>query len=81
MGRRWVGGLAVTVGVCVGCGRSVMGCFFCFCFFCFGGCDLMVDSAMSGCGLSLVVVVFFFFFNKVVLVDVGLCQWWLSVLL
>ena len=29
----WVGGLAVTVGGCVGCGRSVMGCFFCFCFF------------------------------------------------
>ena len=42
MGRQWVGGLAVVVGGCVGCGGSVVGCVFCFCF---GGCD------SSGCGL------------------------------
>ena len=29
----------------------------------------------------VVVDFFFFFFFKVALVDVGLCQWWLSVLL
>ena len=31
MGRQWVGGLAVVVGGCVGCGGSVVGCVFCFC--------------------------------------------------
>ena len=47
MGRQWVGGLAVAVGGCVGCGGSVVGCVFCFLFlyFSFGGCD------SSGCGL------------------------------
>ena len=37
----------------------------------------------GGCGfvpISLVVFYFFFFF-EVALVDVGLCRWWLSVLL
>ena len=31
--------------------------------------------------LVMVFFFFFFFFNKVVLVDVDLCQWWLSALL
>ena len=26
---------------------------FLFLFFCFGGCDLMVDSAVSGCGFRI----------------------------
>ena len=32
-------------------------------------------------GFVNVVGFFFFFFNKVALVDLGLCWWWLSVLL
>ena len=45
--------------------------------------DLVVFFAVS---ISLVVFLFFFFFFiiiliEVALVDVGLCRWWLSVLL
>ena len=41
-----------------------------------GGCG----GPMGGCGCVLILE-FFFFFNKMVLVDVGLCRWWLSALL
>ena len=54
-----VGGLAVTVGGCVGCGGSRGG---------------------GGCVSILVVFFIFYFFYKVMLVDVGLCRWWLSAL-
>ena len=54
--RSAVGGLAVIMGGCVGCGGSVGGGGCCCCWF-------------------------FFFFSKVLLVDVGLCRWWLSTLL
>ena len=40
--------------------------------------------AGGGCGfvlISLIVFFFSFFFFEVALVDVGLCRWWLSVLL
>ena len=39
------------MGGCVGCGGSVVGLCFLFLFFRFGGCDLRVDSAASGCRL------------------------------
>ena len=59
------------------------------------GCGLVVAVVLwlwrqfGGCGGDYWVVVvvifwvvdFFFFFFKVPLVDVGLCRWWLSVLL
>ena len=57
--RSAVGGLAMTMGGCVGCGGSGGGC---------------------GCVSILVVFFIFYFFYKVVLVDVGLCRWWLSAL-
>ena len=71
----WVGGLAVAMGGCVGCGGSVVGCVFCFLFlyFCFGGCDssgcglifMGCDGLMSvgggSCGLILVVLFFCIF--------------------
>ena len=40
-----------------------------------GGFGMWVCADLSGC------VLFFFFFFEVALVDVGLCRWWLSVLL
>ena len=72
-----VGGLAVTVGGCVGCAGSVggSGCVLIlvilFIIIFFGGCG---RNNFSGCG-------FYLFIYKVVLVDVGLCRWWLSALL
>ena len=51
--------------------------------------DLVVFFAVSislvvfdvGFAMPISLVVFFFFLIEVVLVDVGLCRWWLSVLL
>ena len=63
----WVGGLAVAMGGCVGCGGSVVGCVFCFLFFFyFGGCELIFTGCdglmlVGGDGCGLILVVFFFF--------------------
>ena len=65
----------------LGCGFVWFGCVFCranlsgcvWCGFCFWVCLI--------CRANLSVFFIFFLFFKVALVDVGLCQWWLSVLL
>ena len=46
-----------------------------------GGC-VGCGGSGGGCGCVSILVVFFifYFFYKVVLVDVGLCRWWLSAL-
>ena len=62
-----VGGLATTMGGCVGCSGSVVGCVFCFLFFFyFGGCELIFTGCdglmlVGGNGCGLILVVFFFF--------------------
>ena len=70
-----MGGLAAAVDGCVGCVGWRQLCFdfggFFFFFF-LGGCG---HKNFSGCGF------FFFLIYKLVLVDVGLCRWWLSALL
>ena len=61
-----VGGLATTMGGCVGCSGSVVGCVFCFLFFFyFGGCELIFTGCdglmlVGGDGCGLILVVFFF---------------------
>ena len=42
-----------------------------------GGFGMWVCADLSGCVLFFI----FYFFFEVALVDVGLCRWWLSVLL